>query len=321
MARTKTTKRIVPGSEKGSKPNNNNSAMDNTSLSIIDSKNVINMTNKVNDRTDSVKDKKTIVLTNKVHDKNNNDKDKKSMEMVPTTTTKRVPKKKGKKFDMSKFRVEKFAPISRNKRTTGNFVNVIGLAGGVILGYIVKIGRDHEEEPFLRYVKDDFREGLSDALLKRDTDKSAIVKNIGISLMCPRRATDGSAMSQNPQKNSDFNWMQFVHVLPVTKENTSEERRDFQKRILSYLATSEHDNRYSYAMKFNMGEDLTNPNGPLQVSSTLTNEDAAILFKNMYPINRKEFLDDLLDSEQFDDFFCDSEAGQKAIKYEFAKVF
>ena len=41
----------------------------------------------------------------------------------------------------------------------------------------------------------------------------------------------------------------------------------------------------------------------------------------MYPINRKEFLDDLLDSNQFDDFFCDSEAGQKAIKYEFAKVF
>lgn len=216
-------------------------------------------------------------------------------------------------MDMSKFRVERFSAISPTKKQMGNFVNVMGLAGGIVVLYGFKIKSDSEEEPFFKFVKADIAEGLSDVLIKKESKNAGIVKNLGISVMCPRRGF-GHAVGEYP-------WMQFVHVLPVGTENTSEVRRDLQKRFISYLENSKDDPRYTYGLKFNYGQDLTNPNGPLQVNTSLTDEDTAVLFRHIYPINKKEFLDDLLNSQQLDDFFTDIEVGQKAIKKEFAKVF
>ena len=236
-----------------------------------------------------------------------------------SSSTKRIPKKKGKKLDMSKFRVDNFAAITIKKKSLGNYVNVVGLAAGVMVAHVVKVSREGEEEPFLRYFKDDIRDGLNDMRLKVDSPKAAIVKNLGICLMCPRRAIDGGPMAQNDRDHKDYHWMQFVSVLSHPDLNTPETRRKFQQKVVDYLMTNEQDERYTYPMKFHLGEDLSNPNGLLQVSTNLTNSDAAILFRHMYPINRKDILVDLLNSEQLDEFFTNSDAGAIAVKSEFDK--
>ena len=196
------------------------------------------------------------------------------LESVPdadvVTPGKRVPKKKGKELDMSKFRVENVSAISPTKKKMGNFVNVMGLAGGIVVLYGFKIKSDSEDKPFFKFVKADIAEGLSDVLIKKESKNAGIVKNLGISVMCPRRGF-GHAVGEYP-------WMQFVHVLPVGTENTSEVRRDLQKRFISYLENTKHDPRYTYGLKFNYGQELTNPNEPLQVNTALTDKDTAVLF-------------------------------------------
>lgn len=210
------------------------------------------------------------------------------------------------KKDMNQYRVIAPAAVSPNmKKTVGNFFDIAEVRSGIYIISPVRKKDGVQTEPYVRPLKIVVEKGLTDLENgATGSDEAGATNFLGVTMMCPLRNFDGTPKTQKP--SVDYHWMCYVCVRsPTDPVNDKAARMECLNRFVDYVQNMVQEGKFDYRITFEAGTDMTCAAGPLPVNSVICDVDAARLFYTLYPVQRRDLIPDLLNSQQMDDFFYD----------------